>query len=176
YIPNSQGAISHIADFWESWAQIDWYRWWTQLNNRKLKDFVLNFDADMHSDSDIANWDWAGCGVIFHEKDENNYYFLLIAQNATLELEKRINDTPYRIKRTRQFSTNTPINKINFGLVVSGIHVFGFVNNELILDATDLTLNSKLSEGKLGFSVMSGTNKGSGTTCKMTNIYLWEPK
>jgi len=176
FIPNSQGKISHIPDFWESWAQIDWYRWWYQLNNRKLKDFILNFDVEMNSDSNIANWDWAGCGIVFHALDKDNHYFLLLAQNATLLLKKEVNGASYVLKRTKQYSPNVPINKLQFGFVVSGIHVFGFVNNDLILDATDLTLNSKLSEGKLGFSVMSGTNKGSGTTCKMNNIYLWEPK
>ncbi len=176
YISSKQGSVKNISDFSESWAQIDWYRWWYQLNERTYSNFILSLDAKMESASDKANWDFAGCGIIFHAIDENNYYALFIAQDGTLTLVKRLNDVGNLVKKSKKFTTNIPVENLHVVFVVEDIQVTVFVDEQEVLSARDSLLASKLNKGKIGFSVMSGTNKGYGTRCTMKYIQFWEIK
>lgn len=176
YISSKQGSVRNIPEFSESWAQLDWYRWWYQLDERKYSDFILSFDAEMKSASDKANWNFAGCGIVFHTVDTDNHYVLFIAQDGILTLSRRVNDVWQVIKKSKQYTSDTPVENIHVVLVVEGIQVVVLVDDREVLLARDAVLDSKLSKGKIGFSVLSGTNKGYGTRCTMKNIQFWEIK
>ncbi|MFZ5808823.1 MAG: hypothetical protein ACOY16_06030 [Chloroflexota bacterium] len=176
FISSSQGSVKNLSDFSEAWAQLDWYRWWYQLDERKYSNFVLSFDAEMKSASDKANWDFAGCGIVFHTIDKDNHYVLIIAQDGTLTLSRRVNDVGQVVKKSKQYTTSIPVENIHVVLAVDGIQVVVLINGSEVLSARDSILGSKLSKGKIGFSVLSGTNKGYGTRCSMKNIQFWEIK
>ncbi len=176
YISSKQGSVKNISDFSQSWAQLDWYRWWYQLDERTYSNFILSFDAEMKSASDKANWNFAGCGIIFHTIDKNNHYALIIAQEGTLTLIKQVNGVGSLVKKSKTYTTNIPVENLHVVFVVEGIQATVFVDEQEVLSARDPLLTSKLNKGKIGFSVMSGTNKGYGTRCTMKHIQFWEIK
>ena len=62
----------------------------------------------------------------------------------------------------------------DFSLVVSGNIAYVYVNKEFIGEYTfseDFQM-----DGKLAYSLLSGTNKDYGTKCDMTNVQLWQLK
>jgi len=79
-------------------------------------------------------------------------------------------------KKSKKFTTNIPVENLHVVFVVEGVQVTVFVDEQEVLSARDSLLASKLNKGKIGFSVMSGTNKGYGTRCTMKYIQFWEIK
>jgi hypothetical protein len=52
--------------------------------------------------------------------------------------------------------------------------VYVLVNEEVVGEYT--LAQSKVLRGRLGLSLLPGTNKDYGTRCEMTNLHLWIPK
>jgi hypothetical protein len=67
------------------------------------------------------------------------------------------------------YPVKKPADSANLMLVVQGNQIWFFVNGLMMLHRED----SSLSAGNLGLTLLSGTNKGFGTTCDMRNIELW---
>jgi len=175
YITTKDGTFSKLDNFSEQWAKLDWYQYWYQ-GDEKYANFVLSFSARMQSASDKANWHHAGCGVVFRHVDNENHLFLIIAQNGIMSLRKRVKDVVYLVRDSKKYSSQIPVENVYVNLIVDGMNVIIFADGNPILEARDPLLGSTLREGRLAFSVMSGTNKGYGTRCSMTDIWLWELK
>ena len=62
----------------------------------------------------------------------------------------------------------------DFALIVKGAYAYVLVNEEVVGEYT--LAQSKVLRGRLGLSLLSGTNKDYGTRCEMTNLHLWIPK
>ena len=54
-------------------------------------------------------------------------------------------------------------------LVVNGMQISYYVNGDQVVSIADHILK----EGDLNLTLLSGTNSGYGTRCKMTEIGLW---
>lgn len=175
YIASKEGTFTKLDDFTEAWAKLDWYQYWYQ-GDEKYANFVLSFSAKMQSASDKANWHHAGCGLVFRHVDNDNHMFLIIAQNGIMSLRKRIKDLVYIVRDSKKYSEQIPVEKVYVTMIVDGMSVYIFADGTKVLEAREPLLGSTLREGRLAFSVMSGTNKGYGTHCSMTNIWLWELK
>ncbi len=173
YITIQQGTFTRLSDFSEQWAKLDWYQYWYQ-GDKKYANFVLSFTAKMQSASDKANWHHAGCGVVFRHVDNDNHMFLIIAQNGIMSLRKRIKDNVSIVRDSKKYSSQIPVEKVYVNMVVDGMNVVLLADGTPILETRDSHLGSTLSQGRLAFSVMSGTNKGYGTRCTMSDIWLWE--
>ena len=61
----------------------------------------------------------------------------------------------------------------NFTLIVNGTYAYVLVDGEVVGEYT--LSQSKILNGHLGLSLLSGTNKDYGTRCEMTNIHIWTP-
>lgn len=175
YLTTKAGTFTKLDDFSEQWAKLDWYQYWYQ-GDEKYGNFVLSFSASMQSASDKANWHHAGCGVVFRHVDNDNHLFLIIAQNGIMSLRKRVKDIVHIVRDSKRYSSQIPVEKVYVNLIADGMNVIIFADGSPVLEARDPLLRSTLGEGRLAFSVMSGTNKGYGTRCSMTNIWLWELK
>ncbi len=175
YTTTKEGTFKKLGDFSEQWAKLDWYQYWYQGDD-KYSNFVLSFSATMQSASDKANWHHAGCGVVFRHVDNENHLFLIIAQNGFMSLRKRIKDMVYIVKDSKKYGSQIPVENVYVTLIADGMNVVILADGYQILEARDPILGSTLREGRLAFSVMSGTNKGYGTRCTMKNIWLWELK
>ena len=63
-----------------------------------------------------------------------------------------------------------PADSAHMVLVVDKQKVTVFINDKQAVTFED----KKLEGGKLGLTLASGTNKGFGMHCDMTNVQLWE--
>jgi hypothetical protein len=170
YVTKTEGIYHPLDNFDESWAQINWYKWWK--TNYNPRDFVIRADVTWTSASDIANWFNSGCGFVFSAKDRDNHHLVFFALDGNVYLAQVKNGYTREIGSGYYGSVDLPTGSAKIMLVVEGQLISFFVNDTRVLRASDTTI----TEGNLAPTLLSGTNKSFGTRCKMTNIDLWMMK
>jgi Tol biopolymer transport system component len=167
-LTSSTGQTRLIYDWKKEWAQLNWYTW--KRVQSGMSDFIISADASWSSASDTANWWDSGCGFVFREKDGDNHYKVFLDMNGVAQLSRvrygthaliGISDDDYPVTR--------PSDSANLMLVVQGHDIRFFVNGLLMLYRQDTALD----RGNVGLTLNSGTNKGYGIRCEMTNIQFW---
>jgi hypothetical protein len=167
-LSQSNGNTVGIPDFDEKWAQMNWYSYY--LLAQKPTNFMIEADASWDSASDKANWFNSGCGFVFREKDVDNHYLAYLDLDGVAKIQKVKNGNYSRVGVAPvRFPVEKPADHANLMLVVEGDIIYFFVDGYLMLTERD----TSFSKGGLGLTLISGTNKGYGTHCKMTNIKLY---
>lgn len=170
---NTDGFLKSTSGEWmrldytfdEVWAKIDWYAWWpTELNTQN---FVLRTDASWDSDSDTPNS--SGCGIVFRIDEKDNHYMTFLSMTGTAHLGEVKYDRWHTIQITDVPGLTFPKGSAEITLAVEDEWVTMLVNGEKVL--RDFSLAKRA--GDLALTVISGTNKGYGTSCKMENIDIW---
>ncbi len=166
----SKGEQYSVDDFEESWAQRRWYRWWSFDYN--LADFVLLTHIDWEYPEGTT--DEGGCGFVFRIKDEENHLVVFLTTHNSVQLGA-MNPTGYqsqalRWSGTNLKSTNDTSGGADFVLVAQGEIITAYVNGEKSFQWVVARTNS----GDMGYTIVSGTNAGTGTTCTFTNTKVWE--
>jgi hypothetical protein len=176
YIKTIDGKIKEVDDFSYDWAQLGWYNW--QQLNTKTSDFYMS--AHFTWSSAFRNADASGCGFIFAIQENNDHYavfldrskIIFLNADQTASYSKRVGLT----RGTGQVKFDNPADKAvqaDFTLIVNGTYAYVLVDGEVVGEYT--LSQSKILEGNLGLSLLSGTNKDYGTRCKMTNVRIWVP-
>jgi len=170
YLSKSDGVFHALDDFDESWAQLNWYRFWD--TDYSPSDFVVRANAKWVSASRTADWWNSGCGFVFREQSEDNHYL------AYLGLDGRVYFSAFRkgvfvdLGGATYGKVDVPEGEAQIMLVVAGDKFVFFVNDKRVYSKTDRSFKS----GALALTLLSGTNKDFGTRCHMTDIELWELK
>lgn len=172
YLRTTNGRVIELDDFSYEWAQLGWYNWLPL--NESASDFFMS--AHFKWDSAYQSPDVSGCGFIFSIQENNDHYavfldrtkvFFLIT-DRTLGYSKPVTPT----RGTARVDFDYPA-EADFTLIVQDHYAFVLVDGEVVGEYT--LAQSRPMEGKLGLSVLSGTNRGYGTRCEMTNLHLWIP-
>ncbi len=168
YLQSTSGTFHAIPDFNETWAQLNWYQWWP--TGYAPKDFLITAHTAWESASDTADWWNSGCGFVFREESEDDHYLAYLGMDGRVRLSRlrsgnyaALGDNPYG-------ELDIPRGEADVALLVEGRKVHYFVNGEHVLSRDDL----QDTEGNLGLTLLSGTNKAFGTRCMMDDIALWE--
>jgi len=174
YIATTNGRFTEYDDFSEQWAQLTSYRSWT------LNDEALNFYMSAHFkwSSAYRSADTSGCGFTFATQKNNDHYAVFLDRSKILFVETR---SPYYlpvgltrgIGRVKFDNPGDHPVEADFTLIVKDAYAYVLVNGELVGEYT--LAQSKILRGKVGLALLSGTNKGYGTRCEMTNLHLWIP-
>jgi len=177
YLTTADGEFIDYDDFKEDWAQLGWYSWWTL--NDQAKDFYMS--AHFKWSSAYRSADTSGCGFAFAIQENNDHYAVFLDRSKVLFLDA---DQSYSYSRT--VGTTRGTGRVKFEnpadnpaeaditLIVKGAYAYVLVDGELIGEYT--LSQSKILQGNLGLTLLSGTNKDYGTRCEMTNVHLWIPK
>lgn len=174
YVAHTNSNIEEFDDFSVAWAQLGWYQWYP------LGKDVLNFSLSAHfkwmSASKTA--DASGCGFVFAIQPDNGHYAVFLDRNKVIFLDGDSSYGSYarsvgKTSGSGRVKFNNPA-EADFTLIVNGIDAYVLVNNELIGKYT--LSKSRVLQGDVGLTVLSGTNKDYGTRCEMTNIHLFEPR
>jgi len=176
YLKTADGTIKEVDDFSYDWAQLGWYNW--QQLNTKTSDFYMT--AHFSWSSAFRNADSSGCGFIFAIQENGDHYavfldrskIIFLNADQTASYSKRVGLT----RGTGQVKFDNPADKAvqaDFTLIVNGTYAYVLVDNEVVGEYT--LSQSKILDGNLGLSLLSGTNKDYGTRCKMTNVHIWVP-
>ena len=168
YLESTSGTFHAIPDFNETWAQLNWYQWWD--TGFAPKDFVITAHTAWESASDTADWWNSGCGFVFREEDEDNHYLAYLGMDEWVYLSRVRGGNWASLGDNAYGSLAIPKGEADVAMVVEGREIHYFVNGEHVLSRDDL----QDAEGLLGLTLLSGTNKGFGTRCIMSDIALWE--
>jgi hypothetical protein len=172
YLATTEGQYIEFGDFSYEWAQLGFYNW------LPIADSVGDFHMSAHFkwDSALKNSDTAGCGFIFGIQPNDDHYAIFLDRTKVYFL---ITDRTVGFSRTVTPTRGTGQVKFeypaeaDFTLIVNGISAYVLVDGEMVGEYT--LAKSRAPIGGLGLSVLSGTNKGYGTRCEMTELRLWLP-
>jgi len=176
YIKTQSGKNKEIDDFKYDWAQLGWYNW------SILSDTVTDFYISAHFkwESAFRNADTSGCGFIFAIQDNGDHYAVFLDRKQILFLNAdHTSSYSTVVGKTRgagRINFDNPADnpvEADMTLIVNGAYAYVLVDGEVIGEYT--LSQSKILKGKLGLSVLSGTNKDFGTRCEMTDIHVWSP-
>ena len=172
YLTTTDGRFRELDDFSYDWAQLGWYNW------LPLRDAASDFFLSAHLkwNSAYENSDTSGCGFIFGLQPNHDHYAVFLDRSRiyflitdhTLGYSKRVSPT----RGTGSVRFEYPA-EADFTLIVRGAYAYVLVNGEVKGEYT--LARSRSLEGKIGLTVLSGTNRGYGTHCEMTNLHLWIP-
>lgn len=163
-----EGNYVLLPNFDASWAQIDYYDF--LLTERTPADFALRADMAWESASATANLWNSGCGFVFRVNARGDHYLALLSSDGWYSLYLNLDGTLTRLGRSRYSEESAPQRNVDVMVVVERDSITVFVDHVQIHRQQDPTL----SAGLLGYALASGTNKGFGTRCRMTNVELWE--
>jgi hypothetical protein len=130
-----------------------------------LTNFVVRSDVAWESASAAA--DNSGCGFAFHMGSD--YYIFYVSLTGIIRLNGWTGSWT-RFGGT-SFGSAQQNGKVNVTLIVEGTTFRVLINDELIKTYQGFT--GKILSGRVGYTVLSGTNKSFGTRCTFTNSTLW---
>ncbi len=173
YFSSTNGTYATLFDFSKNWSQINWYQWVT--TNQILTDFVLNAHFTWYTASPTP--EYSGCGFVFAIQDNNDHYAVFLDQSRIVFYHERKAVGPYstevgKTKGSGRVNITGDTKEADFSLIVSGSSAYVHVNQQFIGEYT-LAEDSPL-QGRLAYSVLSGTNKAYGTQCMITRIQIWK--
>ena len=170
YLDRSEGKYFAPRDFYESWAQLNWYTY--QDTGYAPANFVVRADAQWQSASDKADWWNSGCGFVFREQDVDNHYLAYLGLDGWVYFSAFRNGNFVDLGGARYGKVGVPSGGALLTLMVDGDKFTFFVNGERVYSKVDQAFAS----GRLAMTLLSGTNKDYGTRCLMKNVELWELK
>jgi hypothetical protein len=172
YLTTTDGTFAEFNDFIYDWADLGRYQLFTLPIS--VSDFFLR--AHFKWNSALENSDTAGCGFIFGLQPNKDHYAVFLDRTTVYF---RISNA--RFKDASSVEPTRVLGKVkfdypaeaDFALIVRDRKAFVLVNGELVSEYT--LLAGRPVQGKLGLTVLSGTNKDYGTHCEMTDLRLWIP-
>jgi len=170
YVKSTEGVFHALPDFDESWAQMDWYRWWP--TGYEPKEFVIQTHLTWESASNFANWFSSGCGFIFGEEDRDNHYAIFMLMDGNISLERIRNGNIMNLGKGYYGKPDLPKGEADITLIINKNQVLFLVDDKLVFRQQQ----SSIPKGNLSSTLLSGTNKDFGTRCQMTDSQLWELK
>jgi len=173
YLSTADGDFVEYEDFQTDWAQLGWYNWWI------LDDKASDFFMSAHFKWSTA-WEYndvSGCGFVFAIQDNNDHYAVFLDKSRILFLDTdQSRGGAYEVGKTKgtgRVKFENPA-EADFTLIVKEKYAIVLVDGEMVGEYT--LSKSKNTDGNLGLTVLSGTNRDYGTRCEMTNLHMWQPK
>jgi hypothetical protein len=130
-------------------------------------DFLAIADVEYDNGSNSIRASSTGCGYMFNDFDEEKMYFVLFTLDNEVRLTYVRNGYWDGIKHVKDMSLDfpSPSGTAQIMLVVEGDHITFAVNGKVMIDQTVQMQNG----GAFGYSLLSGTNAGFGTSCRYKN-------
>jgi hypothetical protein len=166
-ITTKEGDYHHLEDFYQSWAQLGWYRWWP--TDYSAENFVLSANTYWQSASNTADWYTSGCGIVYSLDDKDDHHLAFLSLDGYGVLGRMTKGDWKYLAAQKYGKISVPDGEAKIRLVVFDKRIYFYVNDQLVSKAYDSSLN----EGNIALTLLSGTNKDFGTRCKMTNIELY---
>lgn len=171
-LTDSDGVYETWPDFDETWAQLNWYRRYEipKASIRPASRYLISAHVWWESASDYANWNLCGCGFVFgHQADSGNHHVATISMDGYANLFRSDASGTFILAKRSGDAKGVPQGEADFMLVVDGQKIGLYVNGQQVVKYTD----TRLKPGQIYYTLISGTNKGYGTHCKMTEVNHW---
>ena len=165
YIPSTQGRYFPLNNYYSTWAQIGWYSWTNTAFSPK--DFVLTAHMAWESASDTPNE--SGCGITFRIQPTKEHYVVFVLSTGYIQFA--IKTDKFRDDGRQYYGEQANKGAVDFSMTVVGDKIDVFINNKHITTYTGF--QGKMLDGRLAYTVLSGTNASYGTRCATTQGNLW---
>lgn len=166
HINTVDGEYVLLDSYSENMAYLDYYKNPTLANRRVVKDFVFN--AHFHWASAIQNPSESGCGIVFGIRDDTEGFQVFLDRSRIWMQDD--NGVIGKTRGTGRVSFSNPADA-TFTMAVNNNQVYVYVNDEFVGEYT--LSQSASTEGQIGYTLLSGTNKDYGTLCEITDAKLW---
>jgi hypothetical protein len=169
YITSTNGTYRRLPDYQDSLAQINYYRLYP--TGLEPDNFVIESDLEYESASDTANWYESGCGYVFHGASDDDHYVVFLVMDGHVMSAAVSAGAFYPMGDAYFGKLDIPKGKVHIALAVDGRQYTFFVNGKPVKKYEGFL--DRLTSGQLEYSIISGSNKDFGTSCKFTNNELW---
>jgi hypothetical protein len=166
-VATTEGEYFRVEDFEEEWAQINYFDWWPTYHSPE--NFAIRTDLKYASASDKANWFNSGCGFVFGLSENNDFMKINLTLDSKVNLKYWQNNEANWLAQRSTEKLTLPSGHAVIMLVVFSKRVAFYVDGVQVLEE----YASLYKPGELAFTLTSGTNKGFGTRCTMTDIDLF---
>jgi hypothetical protein len=167
-LSTTNGEYSRLADYDSNWAQTDSYQ--KTYSGYEPTNFVIQADATWQVFENTGNWTESGCGIVFHENDQEDHYLVVFSLGGQAFLWRRMSGGFSKLGISYRYDVNHDIAQAKVMIAVEDNWITIFVDNQEIYHFHHPYLES----GKLAFTVISGSMIDYGTRCTLSNIELWE--
>jgi len=174
YISTTAGEYTDLGNSEQTLADGLHYQWWNTWISPT--DFVLKSDIAWKNSSSSPNRT-SGCGFVFHLKESGftpsskNTYYVIFVSWAGYVVYWSATGNYTKSMGTAYYGVGQQTGSAAFTLIVEGTQFRVLINNKLIKTFSGYTAN--FNQGVLSYAVISGTNKGAGTTCNFNNSEVW---
>lgn len=176
-ISSTEGEIIEFNDYSVDNNQLVYYNDAVTEGIDLPANFVYSGHFKWSSAADSS--DPSGCGLIFAGQENGSHYALFLDQDQIYFLRSDASSGSSqawilgKAAGTGKVSFGNPA-EANFSLIVNGNHSYVYVNGDFI-GQYDLVKDTP-TQGKFGFSSISGTAKDYGVHCEITNSAVWALK
>jgi hypothetical protein len=167
YVSTDAGKYRHLEDYSDAWAQIDWYQW-LPIKGKAPNNFIVRSDIQWQSASKIANE--SGCGFVFRLQENEDHYMIHVSIDGYVYAAIVHSGNFENMGRAKYGKTSID-GKAVLTLIVEG-PTFSILIDDKLVKRYEGLKNDMLS-GDLAYTIVSGTNKGYGTSCTFTHVDLW---
>jgi hypothetical protein len=168
YLKSTKGEYLTMDDFSRSWAQINWFQWWTY--DIFLNDFVVRSDISWSTAVKGANIATSGCGFVFWVDEEGEqYYVAFLALDGNATLYRKQNDRLTRIGRSYYGKLDYLKGSAELMVIAEDKKIQIFVNGEQVFSRD----NQIVFSGEIAYTLLSGINTSYGTHCRFTDTQIW---
>ena len=174
YITTTDGEAQYLKSFKKEFAKLhDYFKWGFP---QEVKDEYSNFVLSAHFEwgSYSSTPDVSGCGIGFGIKENGDHYAIFLDRENLILIRARGSRLYLMGTAGGDRYPTIPIPaRSDFAIAVSETTLAVLVDGYMV----NYNLSSDQSgQGKIAYSLLSGTNSGYGTRCEMSNIIFWTPK
>ncbi|GAB4420651.1 MAG: hypothetical protein Kow002_09160 [Anaerolineales bacterium] len=175
YLPFQNGELHHLEDFEQTKPA---YHEFDFTNTRqKAQNFALWADIELATSGPAPKYpDFTGCGFAWRVQGNSDGYISFLANDYV-----RLGYCDSGLINCQLFGTVVGTGKVNvpnqhkarFSLAVNKTRATVLVDGSLV-GRYDLFTSRMLGTGDLYYGVVSNINEGYWTSCKVSNVILWE--
>jgi hypothetical protein len=165
YIDSTEGEYHRLDDYTDAMAQLNYYL--PTLTGYSAANFV--FRAHMKWDSASKTPDISGCGIIFRTQADAHYAFFVTSDGMAHFMTS--DNGPAYFGGKIYHGQNKAAGELDFAMTAQGDTFNIFINGER--KGAFYGHKDSMLDGKIAYTVISGTNKDYGTRCNITNAELW---
>ena len=174
YIGSVDGQVTLLHDWKKEFAKLhDYFKWgFTKEAEGEYSNFVFSAHFEWRSYSSTP--DVSGCGLGFGIKENDDHYVIFLDRENLVLLRGR-GTRLYRMGTAGgdRYPTIPIPARSDFAVAVWDQNVTVSVDGVIV---NYILSSDQNAQGKIAYSLLSGTNSGYGTRCEMTDIILWTPK
>jgi len=175
YLPFANGEIHFLNDFEKT--KPSYYEFDFTPIGQKAQNFALWADIEIETNGQVPNYPkFSGCGFAYRVQRNSDGYISFLTNDYV-----RMGYCDSGLINCQLFGTNVGTGKVNipnryqarFSLAVNKTLATVLVDG-ILIGRYDLFTSRMLGTGDLYYGAVSNINEGYWTSCKISNVILWE--